>query len=150
MFFILKYLIKILIESISCHTFSFLKFEVTFWIMLLYWIMLTVPFKIFISQSWTIFSFFFAFSWECHINILLYYFVEKGHEALLSLHLSRPQLRKKNEMFQQYIYSFRHFYVSSAFSPCVFRIKIRFCQFSLQGKIKSKMVLSDYKVFVDL
>ena len=77
----------------------------------------------------------FAFSWECAINILLYYFVEKGHEALLSLHFSRPQ-KKKNKMCQQYIYSFRHFYVSSAFSPCVFRIKIRFCQFSLQGKNK--------------
>ena len=60
------------------------------------------------------------------------------------------EMKKRNEMFQQYIYSFRHFYVSSAFSPCVFRIKIRFCQFSLQGKIKSQMVLSDYKVFLDL
>ena len=36
---------------------------------------------------------------------------------------------------------FSTFYVSSAFSPCVFRIKIRFCQFSLQGRIKKKNVI---------
>ena len=51
------------------------------------------------------------------------------------------------------------FYVSSAFSPCVFRIKIRFCQFSLQGKIKKKngivrvqkcfLIYSPYFVYKD-
>ena len=108
--------------------------DVKFSIILLYWIMLTFPYEIFIPQSWNIFLF---LLFPENVPLIFYCTIlwKKGHEALLSLHFSRPQ-KKKNKMCQQYIYSFRHFYVSSAFSPCVFRIKIRFCQFSLQGKNK--------------
>ena len=108
--------------------------DVKFSIILLYWIMLTFPYEIFIPQSWNIFLFLLFPE-----NVpLIFYCTILWKKAMKHyyLYIFRGHRRRRIKCANNIFILFDIFMSHLPFSPCVFRIKIRFCQFSLQGKNK--------------